>query len=82
MSLQAKKDFILQLINNNINSIDDLKKETNYSYPDLMQAIKKLILEKKIVKANSYPLVFYVVKNSEELKELNSLLVETCPITR
>lgn len=79
--MNAKKDFVLQLIFNGLNSFEEIKKETNYSYPDLMQALKQLILEQKIIKANSYPIEFYAIETiSHDLKEMNSLMLGTCCI--
>jgi hypothetical protein len=79
--MQAKKDFVLQVICNGINLFEEIKKETNYSYPDLMNALKELILEQKIIKATSYPMEFYAIETiSKDLKEMNSLMVGTCCI--
>ncbi|MBN2127418.1 MAG: hypothetical protein JW703_03430 [Candidatus Diapherotrites archaeon] len=77
--MQAKKDFILQLICNGTDSVEEIKKETNYSYSDVMLVLKHLINEKKIVRENKYPLKFNAMKKiSKELKEMNSLMIGTC----
>jgi predicted transcriptional regulator len=77
--MQEKKDFILQLICGGKNSIQELKKETNYSYPDLMQCLKELVLNKKI--SRNGKLEFYPMeKILLEQKEMNELMTQTCCI--
>ncbi|MFH1588614.1 MAG: hypothetical protein ABIA76_04725 [Candidatus Diapherotrites archaeon] len=75
--MQEKKDFILQLICSGKNSMQELKKETNYSYPELMQCLKELVLEKKI--SGNGKLEFYPIERIlQEQKEMNELMTQIC----